>query len=92
VCCCTGGLTWHSGTCTLAQWPHACTGTVAGRVQPSYDQKADMYSLGIILFEMWHPPFETTMDRITTIVKLRDRMVRCPAVDGRVVSRLQPPR
>ncbi len=35
-----------------------------------------MYSLGIILFEMWHQPFSTGMERINTIVALRDHMVR----------------
>jgi len=25
----------------------------------SYDSKADLFSLGIVLFEMFHPPFET---------------------------------
>ena len=35
-----------------------------------------MYSLGIILFEMWHPPFSTGMERINTIVALRERLVR----------------
>ena len=31
------------------------------KVNASYNVQADMYSLGIILFEMFHPPFETYM-------------------------------
>lgn len=33
----------------------------------SYNEKADMYSLGIILFEMCHPPFGTVMERFLAI-------------------------
>ena len=36
-----------------------------------YDEKADMYSLGIIFFEMWHPKFDTYMERASTIASLR---------------------
>jgi len=37
----------------------------------SYNVQADMYSLGIILFEMWHPPFETYMERSEIVANLR---------------------
>jgi len=37
-----------------------------------YDEKADMFSLGIILFEMCHAPFGTGMERLLTMKKLRD--------------------
>ena len=40
----------------------------------SYDQKADMYPLGIILFELFHPPFSTGMERYSTIYALRDKL------------------
>ena len=33
---------------------------MAGR---EYDSKTDMYSLGVVLFELLHPPFFTTMER-----------------------------
>lgn len=33
--------------------------TKASKGNTSYNVQADMYSLGIILFEMFHPPFET---------------------------------
>lgn len=36
-----------------------------------YDAKADMYSLGIILFEMCHHPFSTGMERVDTLRLLR---------------------
>jgi hypothetical protein len=38
-----------------------------------YTQKADMYSLGIILFEMCHPKFSTGMERLIIIKKLREK-------------------
>jgi hypothetical protein len=37
-----------------------------------YNEKADMYSLGIILFEMCHKPFGTGMERLVTIKELRE--------------------
>ena len=37
-----------------------------------YDDKADMFSLGVILFEMCHPPFATGMERLLVMKKLRD--------------------
>lgn len=37
-----------------------------------YDEKADMFSLGVILFEMCHPPFGTGMERLLVMKRLRD--------------------
>lgn len=37
----------------------------------TYDAKADMFSLGIILFEMCHQPFSTGMERVKTLCALR---------------------
>ncbi len=36
-----------------------------------YDEKADIYALGVILVEMYCPPFKTQMERICTLSKLR---------------------
>lgn len=33
--------------------------TKGGKHDSSYDSKADLFSMGIVLFEMFHPPFET---------------------------------
>lgn len=30
-----------------------------------------MYSLGVIFFELWHPPFSTGMERAETLLALR---------------------
>jgi len=38
----------------------------------SYSTKVDMYSLGIILFELWHP-FDTFMERCVLIENLRSK-------------------
>ena len=40
--------------------------------QQSYNSLVDIYSLGIVLYEMSLKPFQTTMERIETIKKLRD--------------------
>ena len=37
----------------------------------SYDEKVDVYSLGIVLFELWAAPFSTYMERVLLLQKLR---------------------
>lgn len=37
-----------------------------------------MYTLGIILFEMSNPPFETGMERVKTIIELRTSSINIP--------------
>ncbi|XP_036323634.1 eIF-2-alpha kinase GCN2 [Rhagoletis pomonella] len=44
----------------------------------TYSQKVDMYTLGIILFEMSQPPFQTGMERVQTIVALRTTAIVIP--------------
>ena len=36
----------------------------------SYGVKADIYSLGIVIFEMYHPKFSTYMERSETLNQL----------------------
>ena len=36
----------------------------------SYGLKADIYSLGIVIFEMYHPKFSTYMERSETLNKV----------------------
>ncbi|KFB49982.1 eukaryotic translation initiation factor 2-alpha kinase [Anopheles sinensis] len=52
----------------------------------TYNQKVDLYSLGIILFEMSSPPLNTGMERVKTLMDLRADPVRLPdslLADGR---------
>ncbi|XP_037943852.1 eIF-2-alpha kinase GCN2-like [Teleopsis dalmanni] len=44
----------------------------------TYNQKVDMYTLGIILFEMCQQPFSTGMERIQTMVELRSPAIIIP--------------
>ncbi|XP_019525004.3 eIF-2-alpha kinase GCN2 [Aedes albopictus] len=44
----------------------------------TYNQKVDLYSLGIILFEMSTPPLATGMERVKTLMDLRSDTVRFP--------------
>lgn len=44
----------------------------------TYNQKVDLYSLGIIFFEMCHRPFETGMERVETLAALRSPKILIP--------------
>jgi eukaryotic translation initiation factor 2-alpha kinase 4 len=44
----------------------------------TYNQKVDLYSLGIIFFEMCHAPFGTGMERIQTLLQLRQPEIVIP--------------
>ena len=44
----------------------------------TYNQKVDLYSLGIILFEMSYPPLNTGMERIQVLTRLRSADVSLP--------------
>lgn len=37
----------------------------------SYDERVDLYSLGIVALELWHP-FATGMERVETLRGLRE--------------------
>lgn len=43
-----------------------------------YNQKVDIYSLGIIFFEMCYPPLQTSMERMTILQNLRSKQIMFP--------------
>lgn len=43
-----------------------------------YGKEADIYSLGIIFFEMLHAPFETDMERDKTLTDIRSNNITFP--------------
>ncbi|KAJ2953499.1 hypothetical protein O0L34_g1096 [Tuta absoluta] len=43
-----------------------------------YNQKVDIYSLGIILFEMFHAPLDTGMERMKVLTELRSKEITMP--------------
>nr|XP_049704467.1 eIF-2-alpha kinase GCN2 isoform X3 [Helicoverpa armigera] len=43
-----------------------------------YNQKVDIYSLGIILFEMFHPTLDTGMERMMVLSNLRSKDIIMP--------------
>lgn len=72
----TEGLTVGCGTAMYS----APEQSGAGSPVPSnagggiaYDQKADMYSIGVVLFEMCHKPFSTGMERIQILNVFKDK-------------------
>lgn len=48
---------------------------VTTRQGSGYDEKADLYSVGIVLYEMCHKPFATGMERLMTLRKLREELL-----------------
>jgi translation initiation factor 2-alpha kinase 4 len=58
---------------TLYLAPELCQSTVL-----KYTQKVDMYSLGIILFEMCHPPCSTSMERHKLLAGVRRKEILFP--------------
>lgn len=63
-----GSLTGRVGT-TLYTAPELFAPPTGGRIV--YSQKVDLYSLGIILFEMSYPVPSTTMERVKLLANLR---------------------
>ena len=49
-----------------------------GKSMVAYSQKVDMYSLGIIFFEMCHPPLTTGMERIKILSSVRSKDIILP--------------
>lgn len=43
-----------------------------------YNQKVDLYSLGIIFFEMCHRPFSTGMERVEILAAIRSPKIQLP--------------
>lgn len=42
-----------------------------------HDEKVDMYSLGVVAFELWHP-FATGMERAARLAELQDHSAMPP--------------
>ncbi|CAB3382831.1 Hypothetical predicted protein [Cloeon dipterum] len=70
-----GALTGHVGTALYA----APELNVNAGQAASYNQKVDIYSLGIIFFEMCHAPLETTMERVKVLLALRSADIILPS-------------
>ncbi|KAL2098648.1 hypothetical protein ACEWY4_005128 [Coilia grayii] len=68
----TGNLTGMVGTALYV------SPEVQGNTRATYNQKVDLFSLGIILFEMSYRPMTTASERITVLSKLRTDPVEFP--------------
>lgn len=66
----TGGV----GT-TFYRAPEQEGNASSNKEDSSYNERADIFSLGVILFEMFHPPFETYMERAECLTLLRGDLV-----------------
>ncbi|XP_043929768.1 eIF-2-alpha kinase GCN2 isoform X2 [Protopterus annectens] len=68
----TGNLTGMVGTALYV------SPEVQGNTKASYNQKVDLFSLGIILFEMSYRPMGTASERISILSKLRLPSIEFP--------------
>ncbi len=57
--------------------------SAGSRGRNDYDMKADIFSLGVVIFEAFHPPFCTKMERQFTLQQLRGE---APSYDDRSKS------
>lgn len=68
-----GSLTGQVGT-TLYVAPELSAKTA----KAIYNQKVDIYSLGIIFFEMTYKPLTTGMERVKILLNLRSKEIVLP--------------
>ncbi|XP_063039722.1 eIF-2-alpha kinase GCN2 isoform X2 [Engraulis encrasicolus] len=68
----TGNMTGMVGTALYV------SPEVQGNTKATYNQKVDLFSLGIILFEMSYRPMTTASERISVLSKLRTEPVEYP--------------
>ena len=54
--------------------------------KPVYNEKVDIYSLGIIFFEMCHPPLNTGMERIKILSSIRQPDIVLPQDSDRLTA------
>ena len=47
----------------------------------SYDERVDLFSLGVVAFELWQP-FSTGMERVELLRALRERGALPPGFDS----------
>lgn len=73
-----GGEVGSVGTGLVGTAMYVAPELVGNASKSIYNQKVDLYSLGIIFFEMCHPTFVTTTERIDILNKLRTSQIRIP--------------
>lgn len=71
----TTSLTHGVGT-ALYRAPEVMPGNGASKTstkkhRATYDSSADMFSMGVVVYEIMHPPFDTAMERIDRLQVLR---------------------
>ena len=54
----------------------------SGRDDTTYDMKADIYSFGIVLFEIFSNPFSTYMERAETLLRVRGESPADPSLSA----------
>jgi len=48
------------------------------KTRKNYDHRCDMYSFGIVYFEIIHPPFKTQTERVEVLNNLRREKIQFP--------------
>lgn len=80
----TSDLTGHVGTAM-----YVAPEINSGKSTTSYNQKVDIYSLGIIFFEMCFPPLQTGMERIKVLSSLRSKEIVIPPEGKEIMNDTQ---
>ena len=80
----TSDLTGHVGTAM-----YVAPEINSGKSTTSYNQKVDIYSLGIIFFEMCYPPLQTGMERIKVLSSLRSKEILIPSEGKEIMNDTQ---
>lgn len=68
-----GSMTGQVGTA-----PYVAPELSAQAAKAIYNQKVDIYSLGIIFFEMCYKPLTTGMERVKILLNLRSKEIILP--------------
>lgn len=74
----SSAATRSSQTGTVGTWVYGAPELLKGASHSVYGVKVDIYSFGIIFFEMCHPPFKTDSERYEVLINMRELSIKFP--------------
>ncbi len=76
---------WYQLLCWPPErWPsqRPCAAMITWQGWATYDERVDIYSLGVVVFELWYP-FKTGMERVEKLRALRETGTLPPGFEER---------